>query len=657
MSRVGDFFRSLSPIRDPDSRNQDVPILKMPERFDVGEPNRIEPGPLQPGRQPGRPQDLLFRSEGTQRGRRLQHDRPPLERRRNEARGQQPQWAMGAGAVGDLHVFPRRVECRHCQTGLDPREEAYGTELCNSCYDKSNKNCQICNRWLPLKALHWNSGLCYGCYGKAEKSCKLCHSSLEDFQLRWKTGVCDRCYDGVSKSCHFCQAPLTRDQRRWGTGMCDTCYDTCEKTCKSCSAYIPAGALRHGTGLCDQCYDKCEKRCHGCQERIPAGSLRWFSGVCDKCYDVKKANGSPICRSCRKNIPDEDTHWNTSLCNKCYDDIPFKICKFDNCGKQIASSQLHWRTGLCDACFDRSQKTCVTCKAGIDFGSLHWGSQLCDSCYDRCDKTCVICRGPVLLGELRWGTSLCDNCYNGCKTNPCKLCKKQIDMKELFWNTGCCNSCYDNQTSAEQNLYVGVGVKLMIWAQFVFYFASGILRPAIFLELRYSGYGDDSSRIYAATLSVASLAAMVAPVPFGLWAQRRGEREVYFGVSGCAALAAVSYGVLPMTAVNCIINWAILNLPPAVRGVRAAYFAKHVPPRQLNRASQLASSSGLAGGFLGPLGAALAQSALGRGEGSVVRPSAFEASSILSAVMLVVVTVLSLRFVSQAAKKGAVSDR
>jgi len=45
--------------------------------------------------------------------------------------------------------------------------------------------------------------------------------------------------------------------------------------------------------------------------------------------------------------------------------------------------------------------------------------------------------------------------------------------------------------------------------------------------------------------------------------------------------------------------------------VRAAYFAKHVPPEELSRAGQLASSAGLMGGFLGPVGSTLLSQAFG----------------------------------------------
>jgi len=44
-----------------------------------------------------------------------------------------------------------------------------------------------------------------------------------------------------------------------------------------------------------------------------------------------------------------------------------------------------------------------------------------------------------------------------------------------------------------------------------------------------------------------------------------------------------------------------VNLPPAIRGVRGAYFAKTVEPEELSRVGNLASCAGLFGGFMGPL--------------------------------------------------------
>jgi len=52
-------------------------------------------------------------------------------------------------------------------------------------------------------------------------------------------------------------------------------------------------------------------------------------------------------------------------------------------------------------------------------------------------------------------------------------------------------------------------------------------------------------------------------------------------------------------------------MPPAIRGVRATYFAKSVPPEDLSRVGQLASTAGLVGGVLAPCNSAIAATLFG----------------------------------------------
>jgi len=80
---------------------------------------------------------------------------------------------------------------------------------------------------------------------------------------------------------------------------------------------------------------------------------------------------------------------------------------------------------------------------------------------------------------------------------------------------------------------------------------------------------------------------------------------VYCGVTLMGGLSALVF-LSETPAFMFALGWAALNLPPAVRGVRATYFAKHVAPEELSRAGQLASSSGLMGGFIGPFASVLA---------------------------------------------------
>ena len=62
------------------------------------------------------------------------------------------------------------------------------------------------------------------------------------------------------------------------------------------------------------------------------------------------------------------------------------------------------------------------------------------------------------------------------------------------------------------------------------------------------------------------------------------------------------------------LSWALLSAPISLRGVRAAYFARHVPPEELSRVGQLASAAGLVGSVLGPLLAGLFHSLPGGGD-------------------------------------------
>jgi MFS family permease len=97
---------------------------------------------------------------------------------------------------------------------------------------------------------------------------------------------------------------------------------------------------------------------------------------------------------------------------------------------------------------------------------------------------------------------------------------------------------------------------------------------------------------------------MAAPVPLGLWAERFGERHCYVGTSAIAALASLVLAFAP-DSVSFALAWGALNAPPSIRGVRAVLFAKHVKPKDLNRAGQMASSFGLLGGVAGPIFATL----------------------------------------------------
>eukprot|EP00427_Karlodinium_veneficum_P068154 CAMPEP_0169308972 /NCGR_PEP_ID=MMETSP1017-20121227/2155_1 /TAXON_ID=342587 /ORGANISM="Karlodinium micrum, Strain CCMP2283" /LENGTH=314 /DNA_ID=CAMNT_0009402451 /DNA_START=375 /DNA_END=1316 /DNA_ORIENTATION=- len=141
--------------------------------------------------------------------------------------------------------------------------------------------------------------------------------------------------------------------------------------------------------------------------------------------------------------------------------------------------------------------------------------------------------------------------------------------------------------------------------------APAIMQPSLFLEIKASQWGKlDAQSSYALILTVASLVAMIAPVPLGLWAERKGEREVYVGVTLFAAFSGIALGLAPNLSAFAT-AWGLLNAPPAIRGVRAVLFARHVEPDELSRAGQLASSLGLLGSVLGPIAATIVQQTVG----------------------------------------------
>ena len=140
--------------------------------------------------------------------------------------------------------------------------------------------------------------------------------------------------------------------------------------------------------------------------------------------------------------------------------------------------------------------------------------------------------------------------------------------------------------------------------------APAVMAPSLYLQIAQSFPGDPASG-YAAVLTTTTVVAMAAPIPFGMWADRRGEREVYVGVTIGATLAALLLAVAPLVSISPLnlalfsLAWGTLSAPLSLRGVRAAFFARHVRPAELSRAGQLASAAGLVGSVVGPLLAAV----------------------------------------------------
>eukprot|EP01062_Namystynia_karyoxenos_P010893 TRINITY_DN13888_c0_g1_i1.p1 TRINITY_DN13888_c0_g1~~TRINITY_DN13888_c0_g1_i1.p1 ORF type:complete len:659 (+),score=151.53 TRINITY_DN13888_c0_g1_i1:93-2069(+) len=256
---------------------------------------------------------------------------------------------------------------------------------------------------------------------------------------------------------------------------------------------------------------------------------------------------------------------------------------------------------------------------------------------------CVHCSRGLSQRELRYGTGLCDECYQMCQ-KVCQNCSKHLELKQLHWGTGLCNPCYDLQRAAQRRGYgsfaspvptssaspspvshsptpteqptrpaalippsalqpdtLPAGVRAAIAAQFVFYLAPTSMLPALFLHIQRSSWGaEHATANYAAVLTTASVVGMVAPIPIGIWADYRSVRETYAVLTTAAAAAGVvlAFAQSPFVFTAA---WAVLAAPPAVRGVRSAYFAKVVVPGQLSRAGMLSSAAGLTGGFCGPM--------------------------------------------------------
>ena len=142
------------------------------------------------------------------------------------------------------------------------------------------------------------------------------------------------------------------------------------------------------------------------------------------------------------------------------------------------------------------------------------------------------------------------------------------------------------------------------------------MQPSLYLEVQRATWsGGDAASSYAAVLTTATVVAMVTPLPFGLWAERRGNREIYVSVTLAATIAAVILAIAPSVPLfglglaTFAGAWGTLTAPVSLRGVRAAFFARRVAPSDLSRAGQLASAAGLVGSVAGPLLAALSHNA------------------------------------------------
>jgi len=245
------------------------------------------------------------------------------------------------------------------------------------------------------------------------------------------------------------------------------------------------------------------------------------------------------------------------------------------------------------------------------------------------DTFCAHCRSTRLsVNEARWGTRLCDGCYDAV-VKDCKHCGARLSKNELLWNRAMCKACYDDQEkqSVEElarrtNSAITADVGTLIGAQLIFYMAPSAMTPSLFLEIEAADFtkywsNGDAASAYAAVLTTTTVVAMAAPIPFGIWAEARGAHEVYFGVTLVATLAALVLAWAPTFSPQWgpfglpifAGAWGCLSAPLSLRGVRAAYFSRHVVPTELSRIGQLASAAGLVGSIAGPLFAALCRNA------------------------------------------------
>ena len=248
------------------------------------------------------------------------------------------------------------------------------------------------------------------------------------------------------------------------------------------------------------------------------------------------------------------------------------------------------------------------------------------------DPRCRHCSNMLLKEEARWGTGLCHTCYDACEKR-CNTCSSQLALRQLHWASGLCDACYDSQkvpavhsqpSSSMPPIIAGfsASVRSIILAQVVFYLAPAVMVPSLYLEVQrctslegFAPGGVDASTAYAAILTTTTAVAMAAPIPFGIWAEHRGEREVYVGVTLAATLAALLLAIAPLVRFLGLglplfaAAWGGLSAPLSLRGVRAAFFARTVAPSDLSRAGQIASAAGLVGSVGGPLIAAMCRNA------------------------------------------------
>jgi hypothetical protein len=223
------------------------------------------------------------------------------------------------------------------------------------------------------------------------------------------------------------------------------------------------------------------------------------------------------------------------------------------------------------------------------------------------DPRCMHCGTMTTAEEARWGSGLCDSCYGACR-KECLSCHRNLALRQLHWNSGLCDDCYDAAkqapavpapSSLPSAASLNASVRTIVGAQLVFYMAPAVMTPSLYLQVQecvsldgFAPAGFNAASAYAGVLTTTTIVAMAAPIPFGMWAEWRGEREVYVGVTVVATLSALILALAPLVRFlglglpTFAFAWGCLSAPLSLRGVRAAFFARQVDPSQLSRVSQ-----------------------------------------------------------------------
>jgi len=402
----------------------------------------------------------------------------------------------------------------------------------------------------------------------------------------------------IIQHCCRCEAILGPREVFCGTELCNDCYDLCPKHCRMCGGNIPWKQLRYASGLCGTCHHFSKKECRVCDKMIMNEDLNWRVNMCHKCYSECPKQ----CATCSTPFAEDRLWWNSNLCENCWEHDDH--CKACEC--ILDHNEKHWDSNLCNACYNQMPKACSKCNQPVAISDLFWQTGLCNSCYDE-SEVCKQCKNPLRNRRQQkiWETNLCDACYKG---KRCRSCGSKLGVKHLKWETELCDVCWEKQAAPQQaptskSPYSG-GVAVVIASQFVFYMVQEMIRPLIYLHiLGVDSYGE-APKAYAFVMALSSTIGTLAPMCAGVLAEQCGPRAVYSSVCIGGVLANLLFLNEPPLTVFALC-WAGLTMPAsAVRGIRAAFFAKHVDQIHLVKVGNHASNAGILGGFSGPLLAA-----------------------------------------------------